>query len=190
MARPTKLTEAVQQRLCDAIRAGNALDVAALYAGIAPRTFYNWIDRGQAELDRLEADARCRLRDSEAPFVQFLQAVKKARADCEVRNVAIIQKAAAGHEATKTVTRTKADGSQETVTTTRVEYDWKASAWLLERKHPDRWARRDYVKQQSTTFNIDVSQLTDEQLERIAAGENPAAVFASGPGSDSASGEG
>jgi len=41
--------------------------------------------------------------------------------------------------------------------------DWRASAWWLERKHPDRWGKRE-------TLNVNISSLSDEQLEEIAAG--------------------
>ena len=48
---------------------------------------------------------------------QFRQAVLKAQADAEVRNVAIVEQAA---------TRS-----------------WQAAAWWLERKHNARWGRKE-----------------------------------------------
>ena len=49
---------------------------------------------------------------------------------------------------------------------------WQASAWMLERRWRQRWGRN------ITQFNIDMNNLTDEQLERIANGEHPSAVLA------------
>jgi hypothetical protein len=50
-----------------------------------------------------------------APYREFAAAVTKARAESEARNVAIITRAAGTN--------------------------WQAAAWLLERTHPERWAR-------------------------------------------------
>ena len=51
MARPTKLTVEVRDRIVAAIRAGNYPEAAAQAAGISPSTFYRWLGRG--ELERL-----------------------------------------------------------------------------------------------------------------------------------------
>lgn len=42
--RPTKLTPARQQRICDAIRLGATHLLAAQASGIDERTFYRWMD--------------------------------------------------------------------------------------------------------------------------------------------------
>jgi transposase len=102
--RPTKLTPALQQKICDAVRAGNYLETAAAFAGIDKTTFHRWMRRGA--------------RGSRGVYRDFSQAVEKALADAETRDVALIAKAAA-------------DGA------------WQASAWRLERKFPDRWGRRE-----------------------------------------------
>ena len=102
IGRPTKLTPETQKSICDAIRAGNYQDVAAQYAGITAATFYNWMVKGEA---------------GKKSYLEFFDAVKKAQADAEVRNVAII-----GQAAQKT---------------------WQAAAWLLERRNPDRWANKE-----------------------------------------------
>jgi hypothetical protein len=103
MGRPTKLTPEVQDKIVTALRAGNYQDVAANYAGIAAPTFYRWMEQG--------ADP-----DSDTIYREFREAVEKAKADSEVRDVALIDRAAA-------------DGS------------WQAAAWKLERKYPNRWGR-------------------------------------------------
>lgn len=53
-------------------------------------------------------------RKDNAPYREFREKVEYALAEGETRNVALIARA----------------GSK----------DWKAAAWLLERRHPDRWA--------------------------------------------------
>jgi hypothetical protein len=53
---------------------------------------------------------------ADAPFRAFRERMEEAKARGEVRNVAVIAKAAT-------------DGS------------WAAAAWLLERQHPERWGK-------------------------------------------------
>lgn len=103
MGRKTKLTPDVAQAIVTAIQAGNYQDTAAAHAGVHPATFYRWMERGAA--------------DSKAPYREFREAVEKALAFAEVRDVALIAKAA--------------------------ETYWQAAAWRLERKFPDRWGRKE-----------------------------------------------
>jgi hypothetical protein len=114
MSRPTKLNDDVRNRIVLALEAGNYQDTAAQYAGVSKAAFYNWMERGRNERDRIgdgqAADPK------EAIFVEFVDAVENARASAEVRAVANIAKAAN-------------DGT------------WQASAWYLERSHPQRWGR-------------------------------------------------
>ena len=79
--RPTKLTPAVQERIVQAISAGNYQDVAARYAGINPATYYRWMADAEAD------DAPDALRE-------FRDAVESARAGAEVRAIALINRAA------------------------------------------------------------------------------------------------
>ena len=81
MARPTKLTEPVRERVVTAIRAGNYAESAARAAGIAPSTYYRWIERGEREREGIHRD--------------FLEAVRLAEAEAEVHAVALIRRAMA-----------------------------------------------------------------------------------------------
>lgn len=108
MGRPTKLTPEVQERIVTALRAGNYQETAAAYAGIAAPTFYRWMERG--------ADS-----DDDPIYSEFREAVERARAEAETRNIALIQKAAN-------------DGT------------WQAAAWFLERTAPQRWGRWNRVE--------------------------------------------
>ncbi len=106
IGRQTKLTPEVRERVVSAIRAGNYARVAAGYAGIGERTFYQWLQRGREEGTGI--------------YAQFLHAVKGAERESEVRAVAMVQKAMADN--------------------------WQAAMTYLERKHPDRWGRRDRLR--------------------------------------------
>lgn len=74
--RPTKLTPEVQQRIVEALAAGNTRKDSAAYAGIGYSTFEAWmVKTGKI-------------------YREFQEAVKSAEARAVIRNVAIIEKAA------------------------------------------------------------------------------------------------
>lgn len=102
--RPSKLTEETQAKIVRAVQSGNWLETAAAFAGVDGSTVRRWMAKGEPE-------------DAPEPYRAFYTAIKQARAEAEVRAVALIQKAAQ-------------DGT------------WQASAWYLERSHPDRWGRK------------------------------------------------
>lgn len=79
MGRPTKLTPEVHKRIVDMVRAGNYPEVAAQAAGIPPRTYYDWMARGD---------------EGREPYSQFSQGVKEAQAAAESHAVTTIRKAA------------------------------------------------------------------------------------------------
>lgn len=91
--------------------------------------------------------------DKDPAKVELLEALKKAEAEAELSCVARIRKAAIGGQ-------------------------WQASAWLLERRYPERWSRRDRYEVSATNVNVNWDDLTDDELARIAAGEQPAKVLA------------
>jgi hypothetical protein len=102
MPRPTKLTPETQARIIQALEAGNYFETACGYAGITSRTGYGWLEKGREETSGI--------------YFQFFQAVEKATSQAELKNVAIIQRAAMD--------------------------TWQAAAWWLERRAPDRWGRQ------------------------------------------------
>lgn len=106
--RPTGLTPEVQDRIVQALEAGNYKETAAAYAGIGVSTLYRWLEWG--------ADP-----DGQPIYQEFREAVQSAISRAEVRNVALIQKAAQ-------------DGT------------WQAAAWFLERSAPARWGRWQRVE--------------------------------------------
>lgn len=106
--KPKYSDEELIERLVAALRAGNYVETACAYAGIGTSTYYRWLQ--EAEKD----DAPDYLRD-------LRDAVESARAAAIVRNVKLIQDAAA-------------NGS------------WQAAAWWLERSQPHMWGRNDKLR--------------------------------------------
>src|SRR5437870_3756701 len=100
--RPTKLTPEVHSKIVQLVREWNYAQVAAAICEISEKTFYRWIEQGQAEESGIYAD--------------FCQAVKKAEGEAEHEAIGIVRKREPG---------------------------WQAAAWYLERKHWQRYCRRD-----------------------------------------------
>lgn len=96
--------------LLDALKGGADINTASQFAGLNYATVYRWVERGQRENERIEEGLPAD--PSEAEFLELWQAMRKARAEAVVRNVAQVQKAAAQGE-------------------------WRAAAWWLERSVSD-----------------------------------------------------
>jgi transposase len=79
MARPTKLSQEVTERVVQAVRAGNYAEAACQAAGISTSTYYRWMLRGAHE--------------PASEFGGFREAVLRAEAEAEVHAVAIIRRA-------------------------------------------------------------------------------------------------
>jgi hypothetical protein len=101
-------------RLIEALQAGNYIEHACDFAGVGKSTVYRWLDRGQQEHENIEQGLKPTR--SETPYLELWDAIKKARGEALVRNVAVINTAARGGT-------------------------WQAAAWWLERTAPQQFGR-------------------------------------------------
>jgi len=81
MARPTKLTPELRERICGVIRTGAYVAQAAEAAGIGRSTFDDWMRRGKSDAEK------------DAPYRELRIAVEHAKAEAEARTVALLAKA-------------------------------------------------------------------------------------------------
>jgi hypothetical protein len=79
MGRPDKLTPDRQQKLIEAIVAGNYYETACAVAGVDYSTFRRWMQRGEEEL--------------QGKYREFFEALTRAEAEAETQAVAIWQRA-------------------------------------------------------------------------------------------------
>ncbi len=129
IGRPLALADdQAEKRLLDAVSQGVPLNHAATYAGIAQRTLYRTLARGE------DADTRAENGEGLSPDDELCrdlwQRVARARAAVAVRNVAFVQRAASGGQLIERTTRTLRDGSRET-TEKYAPPDARAAMWLL-----------------------------------------------------------
>ena len=100
-----KYTPEMVKQLIKYVEGGSYIVVACRAVGISEYTFYNWIKKGEAGIE---------------PYTKLTKSIKKAKAEAEIKNINIVQKAG--------------------------EKNWQAAMTLLERKYPQRWARRDKLE--------------------------------------------
>ncbi len=181
MGAPTKLTDDRVARIREALLAGAPSAVAAARGGIGSTAFYDWRAKGEAalaladhDLDQVPAETR--------PFAEFAETVTRARSDWELGRLAQIQQAGQGRPYRKTRTRTwdqvvtlkdengKNVNQVVTMTDTTVEegleYDWRADAWLLERRNPTQYGRQTRVAVEGE-ITVEVTESLAEEADAL-----------------------
>jgi hypothetical protein len=130
--RKTKLSPALQQAIITAVRSGVPYVQAALLADLPQATALEWRQRGEG-------------RDPQRPctplYAQFAEALQKAEAQAEVTSLLRIRQAGEGGVVVYERTVTHPDGRIEHEVKRTVP-QWQSHAWLLERRWPERYARR------------------------------------------------
>jgi transposase len=127
----SKLTSETATAIVNAVRAGNTQETAAAYAGINKDTLYTWMRKGRAA--------------TRGAYHQFVDQLDQALAASEVRDLALIGKAA--------------------------EEQWQAAAWRLERRYPEKYGRRTRLEGQVDVRGVpylDIGKLTGEELEQLS----------------------
>lgn len=91
---PTKLTPEVHEKIVQLMRGGVFLKDAAEFSGIGESTARNWKTRGERELESIERGERKKVRRSEKKFVEFAEAITRARAHANVSDLNVMAIAA------------------------------------------------------------------------------------------------
>lgn len=81
MARPSSLTSAVTEKVCEALKLGVSWEAAAAHAGVGPATVHRWLAQAADDKDG-------------GPFWEFREQTTRARNSAETRMAAIVLKAA------------------------------------------------------------------------------------------------
>ena len=125
MGRPTKLTPELHDTIIKHIRAGNYIETACAGAGVHVSSYHIWRRKGL--LDPPHTNPQ---------YAKFVEAVDLARSEAEMRNVAIINRAAV--------------------------LDPRQAQWWLERSHPHKWGRLERTELEVSGPNKQPIQVKDE----------------------------
>ena len=129
---PTKLNEAVIEKLSGYIGKGNYLSTACQAVGISYDAYRSWLERAEDDQEN----------GRETLYSQFIVAIKRAEGEAEASRVARIEAAGIGGGVSKRRVTTFKDGTN-TIEETFNSPQWLADMTHLERRHPDRWGRKD-----------------------------------------------
>lgn len=121
-----RISEEVIEKISEAIGNGNTLEEASASAGVNRSTIRRWRWRGDAEIERVRAAGESEaVRESEELYVDLCFALMRAHARAEIRDLEVISAAAE-------------------------RGDWRAAAWRLERRYPERWGKRRRMEMEHT----------------------------------------
>ena len=140
--RPSKLTQPVTpgssvtygDRIIQALDAGAFFDDACAWAQVSRSAGYDWLARGKAAREEQEAEGpRHELSAADRAYMDFADAVEKARASATITNLAVIRQAAQ-------------NGT------------WQAAAWWLERTQPHKYGRFQRTEDSDTELTTDAAR--------------------------------
>jgi hypothetical protein len=115
--KPPKLTDKKVDLFIKALRVGHYVDRAARLAGLAPSTVYRWLEEGEAEQQRIDAEEEITERGQ--AYLKIANEIIKAKEEASHRALATIQKA--------------------------FPKSWQAAAWYLERTDQRHYGRLTQV---------------------------------------------
>lgn len=172
--RPTDLhDQQKRERFLNAHRLGLSIEQAAAFANINPATIHEWIARGEGR------DPRGRKTTPETRA--FAEDCARARAEQHTLDVMLIEAAARGGAEIERRTTRRANGETEVVVR-KSPPDWRAAAWLLERRYRQLYARPQQVEVTGADGGpVQFSAFASEselvaRLERALAALPPAAI--------------
>lgn len=148
--RGSRLTKQAIERIVAAVRSRNYLEASAEMAGIPRDVLYGYLRDGRRLADDLEAGlaTRTMLTAHQKRLVELARAVTQANAEAETGSIALIGRAGTT-PSQRTIEKTKVVGTTDqgnpiyaTETTTILEPpDWRALAWVAERRWNERWSK-------------------------------------------------
>ena len=137
MARPSKLTPELQDKIVALVRAGNYAETAARAAGISENCHYRWLAWG-------DDPPRDHGKGAPAPkdntrYRAYHEAIRQAEAEAEAEVVVHVRKA--------------------------VPTDWRAGTEFLRRRFPQKWARDKIEVEHTGGVSIDAAAELKQTIE-------------------------
>jgi len=151
VGRPTILTPELIEKISKLMMTGAYIETACAVCGFHRSLYNEWLKMGrkrrqlQDAMHELEtAEEQESIQDDidkiDPIYQQFTDAIEKAVNDAELRDIMRIDQAAGR--------------------------SWQAAAWKLERKHPERWARRDRIEHSG---KVETGQPIEKIRENVLA---------------------
>jgi len=163
MARPTKLTVEVQEKIVGYLRQGNYLETAAAAVGIDRTTLRDWQRRGE----------RAAAAGKRGKYRAFSLAVEKARAEAEIMGLGVITRAGAPRQVLDVLSKDQVAALAPEVRAAlgrlQIPGEWTAMAWRLERTMPKKFGRRVEVTGEDGAPLVPPGRLGPEEIAAAVA---------------------
>ena len=156
VGRPTRLTTGIMEDLVAICSRGCYMETAASVLGLCVESVRRWMKRGAKENERMQRliddghDVEKFMDEQDLLYAKFSRSIKAALSGAELEDLESIREAG--------------------------EKQWQAKAWRLERMHPQRYALRARLEHTGNEggpiqheHSIDLSKLSNEQLEQLEA---------------------
>jgi len=128
----SKLDTPTKERIVQAIRLGATAKLAAQYAGISAPTFWRWMARGEEEEE-----------DPESIYRSFRDSIQAAEADCAIRDLTHIERAARAG-------------------------DWRAAKWRLAVRFPADFSETMKIEAHTRISPLEALEARAEEINRDA----------------------
>lgn len=140
--RPTKYTKELGEKICDLVADGWAFNKACDKCGVTKRTGYNWLREYEEFKDMYTFACECRADDVVDSILSLVQGID-----------------------------TSSEFAKEEIQKKRLEV--YAMQWIAGKMRPKKYNDRLIVDHGgSIKHNVSISEMTDEELEAIAAGRS------------------
>ena len=150
--RPTKLTQAVADRITEGVRLGMTFKNAAMAGGVHEETLAAWRKRGAAEKDTTYTRFIGQIdRAAEKTAIDYLEAIRKSIMVSPVKVRTHIKKDESGNVILTEIHR-------ETLPP-----DIKGAMWWLERRFPEQFGRREQMEH-SGGVKVQATQTQEREL--------------------------
>lgn len=148
----SKCTREVVEEICSLLEEGHYIQTVTSFVGVSERSYFNWIERGQDELARLEEVVEeggvAVVNPALIPHVVLVQLSARARATAHI-------------EAMRRITRAGKGSAPEFANV-------KADMWFLERSMPDVWGGKQRLDV-NVGGGIDLELIVERPLDALEA---------------------
>lgn len=156
-----KLTEALIKSICSALQRGAYVETAAAMSGIGKDTFYRWLREAKTDTPPALTE-------------ELSDAVERAMAEAEMRDLLIVDQCAAG---SITAIMLKDEEGKQLYDSDGMPHfikplapNLQAATWRLERRHPRKWghlARLEHSGPEGKAIQLEGKSAEELRAERL-----------------------